>query len=81
MLKEVTLDSHGVILRLETLSGTEINTNGKNLISSNEPREIARWKSAFAELVDEGLLVGRNYKGEIFEVTDLGYQIADMIQF
>jgi hypothetical protein len=50
------------------------------LISSQQPREVARWKSALQELKDENLIEDRGYKGEIFRITNLGYQIADMIE-
>ena len=60
--------------------GTDIQTNGKNLIPSHERREVAKWEAALEELVQKDLLVERGHKGEVFEVTNLGYQIADMIE-
>ena len=61
------------------IGGTALQTNGKNLIPSNERREIAKWEQALEELVSNDLVVARGYKGEMFEITNLGYQIADMI--
>ena len=80
LLKEASLDAHGHILHLRHLGGTDIQTNGKNLIRSQERREVAMWEAALQELVLNDLLVERGHKGEMFEVTNLGYQIADMIQ-
>ena len=80
LLKEASHDPNGNILRIRYMGGAEIMTNGKNLISSKEHREVARWESALKELLNEALLVDRGHKGEVFEVTNLGYQIADMIQ-
>ena len=80
LLKEASLDPHGSILCIRHMSGTDIKTNGKNLIPSQERREVAKWEEALAELVREDLIVDRGYKGEVFEVTNLGYQIADMIE-
>ena len=54
-------------------------TNGKNLIPSNDRREVAKWQEALEQLRSHDLVVDRGYKGEIFEITNLGYQVADMI--
>jgi uncharacterized protein YaaR (DUF327 family) len=80
LLKEASLDRNGSIMSLSYIGGDNIQTNGKSLISSQHPREVARWKSAIQELVDEHLIEDRGYKGEVFRITNLGYQIADMIE-
>lgn len=80
LLKEVSKDHNGVIMYLRHLGGTNVQTNGKNFIESNERREIARWESAIEELVRNQLLIERGHEGEIFEITNLGYQVADMIE-
>jgi hypothetical protein len=79
LLKEASQDRGGTIIVVRNLGGTAIQTNGKNLIPSNERREIAKWEQALEELTSNELVVGRGYKGEIFEITNLGYQVADMI--
>lgn len=80
LLKEASADSHGTIMHLRHLGGTDIQTNDKNFIQTKERREVARWESAIDELVYNELLIARGNKGEMFEVTNLGYQIADMIK-
>lgn len=80
LLKEASADEHGTVMHLRYIGGTDIQTNGKNFIQKNDRREIARWESAIDELVHNELLIERGHKGEIFEVTNLGYQIADMIK-
>lgn len=80
LLKEASLDPHGHILHVRYIGGTDIQTNGKNFIQSNERREVAKWEAALEELVAQGLLVARGHKGEVFEVSSLGYQVADMIE-
>ncbi len=80
LLKEASLDSNGNILCLNYLGGKEIQTNGRNFIVSGESREVAKWESALKELVDIGYLVARGNKGELFDITNLGYQIADMTE-
>lgn len=80
LLKEASKDSQGAIILARFLGGTALQTNGKNLISSKDRREIAKWEHALEQLIQEGLVVTRGLKGEIFEVSNLGYQIADMIE-
>lgn len=79
LLKEASLDPHGTILYVRYIGGIDIQTNGKNVIPSGERREVAKWEQALDELTDMGLVVARGNKGEMFEVSNLGYQIADMI--
>lgn len=79
LLKEASQDGDGSIIRVELLSGTEIETNGKNLIPSNHRRDVAKWEQALEELKSKDLVVDRGHKGEFFEITNLGYQVADMI--
>lgn len=80
LLKEASLDSHGHIMHMRYIGGTNIQTNSKNFITSRERREIAKWEASLDELVANDLIFDRGYKGEVFEVTNLGYQIADMIE-
>lgn len=77
LLAEAAKDKHGSVLVVRHMNGTDIQTNGKNMIASNERREIALWEKAVAQLVQLGLLVGRGLKGQVYEVTALGYEVAD----
>ncbi len=79
LLKEASQDRGGVIIHARYIAGTSIQTNGKNLIPSDERREVAKWEQALNELMVKGLVVARGHKGEIFEITNVGYQVADMI--
>lgn len=79
LLKEASQDPHGTILHVRYMGGTDIQTNGKNVIPSSERREVAKWEQALEELTAQGLVVARGHKGEVFEVSNLGYQVADMI--
>ncbi len=80
LLKEASLDPSGHVLYTTSMSGSSISTNGKNLIESNERREIAKWEAAINEFVSEEFLVERGLNGEVFEVSNSGYQTADMIE-
>ena len=57
----------------------DINTNSKNFIGANA-RENAEWESAIEELLSYGFLQERGYKGEVFSITNEGYQMADLLQ-
>lgn len=79
LLKEASLDPHGSVLYVRYIGGTDIQTNQKNLIPSKDRREVAKWEQALQDLVDLDLLVTRGHKGEVFEVSNRGYQVAEMI--
>lgn len=80
LLKEASLDPHGHILCLRLIGGTHVQVNGKNMVANNERREVAKWEGAIQELVNKQLVTATGHKGEIFEITNLGYQVADMIE-
>lgn len=79
LLKEASNDNNGTILFLRFLGGCELQTNGKNCITSKEHRVIAKWEYALNQLVSEEIVIERGYKGEIFELTSKGYYLADLI--
>ncbi|MES3675895.1 hypothetical protein QC589_08065 [Halomonas elongata] len=80
LLKEASHDENGVIMHLRHMGGTDLQTNGKNLIDDQSRRTIAKWEAALQQLVDEDLVVDRGYKGEIYEITERGFQVADEIE-
>jgi hypothetical protein len=80
LLKEASMDTHGTILHVRYLGGTDIQTNGKNLITKKDRRHVAKWEDALQELLTAKLIVVRGHKGEIYEVSNEGYKIADMIE-
>lgn len=80
LLKEASQDPHGVIIHARFIGGTSIQTNGKDLIPSDARRDVAKWEGALEELMRADLIVARGHKGEMFQVSNLGYQIADMIE-
>ena len=79
-MKEASLDPNGTIIYFSLREGTIIQTNRKDLLNSNEPREIARWKAALEELRNENLIAEKGYKHEIFNVTARGFEFADIIE-
>lgn len=79
LLKEACTDNQGSIMHIRYIGGTDIQTNGKNLITSQNPREIAKWESALSELLELGFLVTRGTKGVSYQVTNEGYTFADTL--
>lgn len=79
LLKEATLDNLGLILTLKFMNGISIQTNGRQFIEGNNPREIAIWEDALEELESKGLVKAQGYKRESFKVTKSGYEIADLL--
>lgn len=80
LLLEATHDPNGVIMRLGTMGGTHVQTNGRNFVELPDARSAAHWRGAVDELNNIGLVEDRAGKGEVFFVTDAGYQVADRLQ-
>ena len=70
----------GTILKTTDLSGTYIETNSQNFITSQERREIAKWESVLEELVSAGFIETRGSKGEIFVVSKSGYDYIEQLK-
>lgn len=79
LLKEASKDPNGVIISLHTLGGFSIQTNNKEFVGDNNPRTNAIWEGALEEIEDQGLIVDRGYKREVFKLTRQGYEIAELI--
>ncbi|MBD8091703.1 DUF4062 domain-containing protein [Pseudomonas fluorescens] len=79
LLKEVSQDAHGRLSYIRYLGGSDLQSNGKNFFENSERREIARWEGALQQLQEQGLIVERGHKGEFFEITAKGYEVADKI--
>lgn len=78
LLEEAAKDTTGFVLRIETMAGLEIQTNGRNFTQQGDPRSEARWDAALKELCIKRLVEDLG-KGEVFRVTHLGYQAADVM--
>lgn len=70
----------GRVWHIRHSSGCILKAGGQNLYEGNSPREAARWEGALQELLGVGLVQVRGYKGEVFEVTREGYQVADQLK-
>jgi hypothetical protein len=81
LLLEASKDKDGIIMKTRSSSGTIIQTNRKNMIPSpHDARTVAKWEQAIKELLENGFIEERGYKGEVFAVTHKGYEYTDKLQ-
>ncbi len=71
-----------VIQRISSPSGPIVKTNGKSFGGPEDLRSGTTWETALRELVDFGLVVEDDTsKGEVFGVTDAGFNLVDSFEF
>lgn len=70
-------EDDGQIMILQTLSGTSYQAGKVALERSQKPRELALWDDAVARLIKKGYIKKIGRKDPIFQVTTIGYSIAD----
>lgn len=73
ILQAACSDSQGMIMKLITLSGTSICVGKIEFIKSQERREVAKWENSLRELLQEGYIEEKGSKGEVFVITQKGY--------
>ena len=78
ILKAAASRDDGSILKVAYMGGRVIQAGGKSF-GGNFGRESAKWEAALNELETEGLVVGRGYKGEFYELTHEGWVVADAL--
>jgi hypothetical protein len=79
LLLECSKDAGGIVMCVPTLQGLVVSTNGKRFSEPLNPRSEARWKAAVEELVRLRLLEPQGSKGEVFGITNAGYEEADRV--
>ena len=73
--------SEGQIIRVQTMgSNPLISAAGKDFMKDHSHRESARWQGALDNLVEWRWVKCADKKGEVFELTDLGYKMADKLK-
>jgi hypothetical protein len=78
LLKGAASDPSGLIIFERYGASVDLHTNGVSLLTSKEDhRALAAWESALQELVKDGLLAAHGEKGETFEITKKGYDVAE----
>lgn len=79
LLLEATKDSAGQILVINSLEGTEIQTNNVVMNSGKTGRDVAIWKAAVDELQDNKLAISVGHRNAIFQLTKTGYEVSEKI--
>ncbi len=79
LLIEAAQDPAGMVMNLKVMGGPIIQTNRKSFVEPGNPRSRAAWEGAIQELCGYNLLEPKGYKGEVFGVTRLGYEVADIL--
>ena len=54
-----------------------IQAGGKSFVESGDKRSEARWNGALEELLNYGLVNDPTGKGQLFDVTREGFEVAD----
>jgi len=80
LLKEASQGNDGRISYIRYLGGSALQANGKSFFESEDRREVAKWEAALRQLQSEDLIVGVGSKGEQFDITSKGYEVADTIE-
>jgi hypothetical protein len=80
LLREAAADPSGLVLFERYGASVDLHTNGVSLLTSKDDhRALALWESALQELLNDGLLISRGERGEVFEITKQGYDVAKRI--
>lgn len=80
LLLEASNDPNGVIMQLRTMGGSHVATNSREFVEPKNPRSEAKWRGAIEDLLQQDLIEDRGLRGEVFNVTDKGYRIADLLK-
>lgn len=75
-LLTAALKGKGMIMKKAAIGARAILAGGQSFGESSS-RDYARWESVLEDLMAEGLVVERGYKGQIYELTHLGWTIAE----
>lgn len=67
-----------MIMRMEYLNSQRIQA-GKKSFGEESRRDFSKWDRSLRNLESKGLIVGRGYKGEVFELTHEGWSVADAL--
>ena len=79
LLIEATKDAAGQILVIDSLEGTDIQTNNKIMNNDKIGKSVAIWKAAVEELRNNQLIMAVGNRNEIFQLTKQGYEVSEKI--
>ncbi len=81
LLVEAAKDRNRLIVVLSTSAGGALRTNGKHFGEMGDMKSLAKWEAAIRELLIDQLIepYSGSGKGEAYEVTHKGFQVADSL--
>jgi len=80
LIVECSNDPSGHVMKISFIGGFKIQANRKILNNDNTPRTRAIWQEAIENLIEKSILSAKGFKGEIFELTAFGYEVADKLK-
>ena len=66
-----------MVICKQTFGGVAVWAGGHYMTGDDGPREAARWKSAIQELQRYNCIEDTSHKGEVFQLTNAGWDMAD----
>jgi hypothetical protein len=79
LLIEASRDASGQIVVIHYIGGVMLQTHNRQFVEQNNPRSRAVWEGAVEELQRAGLVKMLGDKGEIFQLTRSGYELAETL--
>ena len=69
--------ANGTIISVGTLGGHHVQAGSREFVEPGDPRSEAKWLAAVEELEEARFIEDRAHKGEVFMVTQSGYEYSD----
>ena len=79
LLIETAKSEDGTILKIQTNQGLIVQADNTNFVKENDVRSEAIWTDALNQLIENGFIEDRGYKGEVFAITHKGFEYADRL--
>ena len=79
LLGEAAATEEAIIIKLMTLNGSSINVGDKSYSSNLGAREFAKYEAAIEELLQNGMIQAVGKKGEVFKVTNAGFEYLESL--
>ena len=79
LLLEAARSADDTIMAYKVMAGLGIRTGNRSFVEPGDRRSEARWKRALEELEQNGLIEELSYKREAFQLTHVGFAMADTL--
>lgn len=80
LLIEASISNDGTVVLLRVMQGMILRSNNKDFGKVGDPRSEAKWVAAVEELLILDLIRDQGGEGEVFSVTNEGFQVAERLQ-